>query len=64
MMQYLPIPYKGVLVSLKPRKVPCAAKDKTIAGAPKALSEVNCSAGARIGESCKKNKARYVSIPS
>lgn len=55
-MQYLPTANKGVFVSLNPRKVPCAASAITIGGAPKALWERNCSAGTRIGESCKHNK--------
>ena len=51
-MQYLPTAYRGVFVSLNPRKVPCAANAITIAGAPKALSIRKSSAGPRMGESC------------
>lgn len=49
----LPTAYKGVLVSLNPRNVPCAARAITIGGAPNALNVRNCPAGTRIGESCK-----------
>jgi hypothetical protein len=34
--------------------MPCRAKETTTAGAPKALSERNRSAGMRIGEPCSK----------
>jgi hypothetical protein len=59
-LQYLPMAYKGVFVSINPRNVPCAASAITMGGAPKALKVRNCSAGTRIGESCdmKKNLNR------
>ena len=53
-IKHLPRQKTGVLVSLKPRKMPCRAKETTTAGAPKALSERNRSAGMRIGEPCSK----------
>lgn len=43
--------YRGVFVSLNPRKVPCAASAITMGGAPNALQERKFSAGTRIGES-------------
>lgn len=45
--------YKGVFVSIKPRKAPCAASAITMGGAPKALDARKFSAGTRIGESYK-----------
>jgi len=57
LLKYLPTAYRGVFVSKNPRKVPCAANASTIAGAPKALNERNCSAGPRIGESCTAYKS-------
>ncbi len=47
----LPVAYKGVLVSLNPRKTPCMAKERRTAGAPSALSVKYCVAGTYIGES-------------
>lgn len=49
--------YKGVFVSLKPRKTPCIAKERRTAGAPRDLNVKYCCAGFSIGESwIKKNK--------
>lgn len=50
-LQYLPIAYKGVFVSINPRKAPCAASAITMGGAPKALKLRKFSAGTLIGES-------------
>lgn len=47
----LPVAYRGVLVSLKPRKTPCIAKERRTAGAPSALSVKYWVAGTYIGES-------------
>lgn len=58
MYQYLPIAYRGVLVSLNPRKAPCAASAITMAGEPKALKVRKFSAGIRIGESYRIRKLR------
>jgi hypothetical protein len=54
----LPTAYNGVLVSRNPRNAPWAASATMIGGAPSALSVRNCSAGARIGESCVDSKAK------
>lgn len=43
--------YKGVFVSLKPRKTPCIAKERRTAGAPRDLNVKYCCAGFSIGES-------------
>lgn len=47
----MPIAYKGVFVSINPRKAPCAASAITMGGAPKALKLRKFSAGTLIGES-------------
>ena len=52
----LPITYKGVVVSLNPRKIPCMAKDKSTAGAPNDLNLKYLIAGFSIGESYTKEK--------
>jgi hypothetical protein len=46
----LPMTYRGVFVSLNPRKIPCMAKDRRTAGAPSDLNFKYFSAGASIGE--------------
>jgi hypothetical protein len=46
-----PVAYKGVLVSLKPRKTPCIASDKRTAGEPSALNVKYFLAGVNIAES-------------
>lgn len=51
-----------VLVSLKPRRIPITARDRTTAGAPNDLSLRKCCAGARIGEACLKNVHNYTHI--
>jgi len=48
----LPVAYKGVAVSLKPRKTPCIAKERRTAGEPSALIVKYWRAGRYIGESC------------
>ncbi len=48
----LPMTYRGVFVSLNPRKIPCMAKDRRTAGAPSDLNFKYFSAGASIGELC------------
>jgi hypothetical protein len=48
--------YKGVVVSLNPLKIPCMAKERSTAGAPKALNLKYLTAGVNIGESYKKEK--------
>jgi len=50
----LPMTYKGVVVSLNPLKIPCMAKERSTAGAPKALNLKYLTAGISIGESYKK----------
>ena len=42
--------YKGVLVSLNPRKTPCMAKERRTAGAPRALNVKYLLAGVSIEE--------------
>lgn len=42
--------YKGVVVSLKPLKTPCIAKERRTAGAPSDRSVKYFCAGASIGE--------------
>lgn len=42
--------YNGVLVSLKPRKTPCMAKERRTAGAPSDLSVKYLFAGPSIGD--------------
>lgn len=49
---YLPVAYKGVLVSLKPRKTPCMASETATAGDPSALSVRYFLAGTSIGDPC------------
>lgn len=44
--------YKGVVVSLNPRKTPCIANERRTAGAPRDLNFRYCCAGCNIGESC------------
>lgn len=46
------VAYKGVVVSLKPRKTPCIAKERRTAGEPSALTVKYWRAGIYIGESC------------
>jgi len=43
--------YKGVVVSLKPLKIPCMAKERRTAGDPIDLNLRYFSAGFSIGES-------------
>jgi len=45
-----PVAYKGVFVSLKPRKTPCIANDKRTAGEPRALNVKYFLAGFNIAE--------------
>ena len=45
-----PVAYKGVFVSLKPRKTPCMAKERRTAGAPSDLNVKYFRAGGSIGE--------------
>jgi len=45
-------------VSLNPLKIPCMAKERSTAGAPKALNLKYLTAGISIGESYKN---RYIS---
>lgn len=52
----LPVAYNGVVVSLKPRKTPCMAKERRTAGAPSDLSVRYLWAGPSIGESYKFNE--------
>ena len=47
----VPMTYKGVVVSLNPRKMPCMAKVRRTAGAPNDLVTKYFTAGASIGES-------------
>ena len=47
----LPMTYKGVVVSLKPLKIPCMAKERRTAGDPIDLNLRYFSAGFSIGES-------------
>lgn len=47
----IPITNKGVVVSLKPRKIPCIAKARRTAGEPSALSFKNFCARISILES-------------
>lgn len=47
----LPMTYKGVVVSLKPLKIPCMAKERRTAGEPIDLNLRYFSAGSSIGES-------------
>lgn len=42
--------YNGVLVSLKPRKIPCIAKERRTAGAPSERRVKYLCAGNNIGE--------------
>lgn len=42
--------YRGVFVSLNPRKIPCMAKDRRTAGAPSDLNFKYFSAGFSMGE--------------
>lgn len=44
------VAYKGVFVSLNPRKTPCTAKDRRTAGEPNDLNVKYFSAGFSIGE--------------
>jgi len=53
----LPITYKGVVVSLNPRKIPCMAKERSTAGAPKDLNLKYLTAGFSIGESYTKRNS-------
>jgi hypothetical protein len=48
----LPITYKGVVVSLNPRKIPCMANVRRTAGAPIDLTVKYFNAGFSMGESC------------
>ena len=52
----LRITYKGVVVSLNPRKIPCMAKERSTAGAPNDLNLKYLIAGFSIGESYTKEK--------
>lgn len=52
----VPVAYKGVLVSLKPRKTPCIAKEIRTAGAPSERSVKYLCAGKSIGEPCSIKK--------
>nr|GMD65275.1 Os01g0919150 [Ipomoea batatas] len=45
------VAYKGVVVSFRPRKIPCIAKDRRTAGAPSALRVRYFRAGFNIGDS-------------
>jgi len=45
------VAYKGVLVSLNPRKTLCIANERRTAGAPRDLNFKYCCAGCSIGES-------------
>lgn len=47
----IPVAYKGVVVSLSPRKTPCVANDRRTAGAPSDLNVKYCFAYDSIGES-------------
>lgn len=42
--------YRGVFVSLNPRKIPCMAKDRRTAGAPSDRNFKYLSAGISMGE--------------
>ena len=46
----LPVAYRGVLVSLKPRKMPCIERDKSNAGAPNARMVKYFCAGDKTAE--------------
>ena len=46
-----PVAYRGVLVSLKPRKIPCIANETRTEGAPNDLKVKYLKAGGSIGES-------------
>lgn len=46
----LPVAYRGVFVSLKPRKIPCIARERATAGEPNALSVRYFLAGTSIGD--------------
>lgn len=54
----LPMTYRGVFVSLNPRKIPCMAKDRSTAGAPSDLNFKYFSAGFSIGELYRTKKER------
>ena len=47
------VAYKGVFVSLNPRKTPCMAKERRTAGAPSDLKVKYWIAGFNIGEFCR-----------
>lgn len=53
---YLQVAYRGVFVSLNPRKTPCMANDRRTAGAPSDLRVKYSCAGVNIGESYIKTK--------
>lgn len=60
-ISFLPVAYKGVFVSLSPRKTPCTAKDKRTAGAPRDLNVKYWHAGVNMGESCRdKRPCQYI----
>lgn len=46
----LPVAYRGVLVSLKPRNTPCIARESATAGEPSALKVRYFLAGTSIGD--------------
>jgi len=46
----IPMTYRGVFVSLNPRKIPCMAKDRRTAGAPSDRNFKYLSAGISMGE--------------
>ena len=48
--------YKGVFVSLNPRKMPCMANERRTAGAPSDLNVKYCCAGFSMGESYTNGK--------
>lgn len=54
-MHDVPVAYKGVFVSLIPRKTPWIAIEIITAGAPNDLNVKYCCAGLNIGEFCTKN---------
>jgi hypothetical protein len=54
----IPITYKGVVVSLNPRNIPCIANERRTAGAPNDLYIKYFIAGFSIGEPYKYIKYR------
>lgn len=55
-----PVAYKGVFVSLKPRKTPCMAKERRTAGAPSDLNVKYFKAGGSTGEPFQILKTNWI----